>query len=107
MVKKIIISVVIIIVLLFVLCLPISQGKYDDGGTSEYTTLAFKIVKWNKIGGAFDEDSGVTCSGTYKATSIYWFPDNFKSIDELWKKEAFDPTELLRFIEQVEKAADH
>ena len=87
MIKKIIIAVVIIIALVFVCLFPISQGQFDDGGTCEYTTLIYKVVKWNKITGEYDEATGTGSSYTYKKTSVYWFPHNFKSICELWKME--------------------
>jgi hypothetical protein len=34
-------------------------------------------VDWNRL----------TTDGVYDATKIYWFPNNFKSIDELWTYE--------------------
>lgn len=75
--KKIWIPIVVV-VLLLVFFLPIPSGKYDDGGTRTYTALTYKIVDWNRITGT---------SSIYDDTSIYLFPNNFKSIDELWKLE--------------------
>jgi hypothetical protein len=68
----------IIIVILLVLITPIPGGTYKDGGTKEYKALSYRIVVWNRL---MDVD------GFYHKTSVYWFPDNFKSIDELWKME--------------------
>ena len=85
--KKIIIPVIIVIVLLLVLFLPIPQGSYDDGGTREYTALTYKIVKWNKLVTVYNEDGDMERIDTYTNTSVYWFPDNYKSIDELWEME--------------------
>ena len=52
--------------------------RYKDGGTKEYKALTYKIVVWNRLLG---EDS------TYHKTSVFWFPNNFKSLDELWVLE--------------------
>lgn len=84
--KKIIIPAVIVVALALVLFLPIPRGTYDDGGTREYAALAYKIVVWNKIMAAEDKN-GEFSSYTYRNTSVFWFPDNQKSIDELWQIE--------------------
>lgn len=79
--------------LVLILFLPIPSEKYDDGGSRSYTALTYKIVDWNRLGG----DNGV-----YDATRIYFFPDNFKSIDELWELEiaTFNyPTLKLEVVE--------
>ena len=64
-------------ILLF-LIIPIPGGRYRDGGTKEYKALTYKIVVWNRLLG-----EGSTCH----KTSVFWFPNNFKSIDELWELE--------------------
>ncbi len=69
--KKILIPIVIIVVLLVVLFTPFSIRCYKDGGTVEYTSLTYKIIKWKIIDG----------DGYYQATDVYYFPDNFKSAD--------------------------
>lgn len=51
---------------------------YKDGGTRTYTSLTYKIVKWNKI---------INANEIYKKTSVFWFPSNLKSVDELWEIE--------------------
>ena len=63
---------------MLVLFLPIPMGTYKDGGTKEYTSLTYKIVVWNR---SVDEDT------TYHNISIFWIPENRKSIDVLWKIE--------------------
>ena len=68
----------IVIVLIAVLFIPIPSGVYKDGGTREYTALTYKIVDWNRL-----TDDG----STYSATKVYFFPNNFRSIDNLWYKE--------------------
>ncbi len=75
--KRIWIGIIAGIVLLAVLFAPIPGGSYDDGGTREYTALTYKIVDWNRL----------TVDGVYEATKLYWIPDNYKSIDELWQYE--------------------
>lgn len=85
--KKIIIPAVIVIAIVLVLFLPIPQGSYDDGGTHEYSALTYKIVKWNKMVSVYNEDGVMERIDTYNNTSVYWFPNNFKSIDELWEME--------------------
>ena len=85
--KKSIIVGVIVIVLL-VLFLPIPQGTYDDGGTRDYCALTYKIVIWNKLIAEANEDDSAGEVYTYHKTSVFWIPDNFKGIDELWKIES-------------------
>lgn len=60
--------------LLAVLFAPVPTGVADDGGTQVYSALTYKIVKRHRS----------TEDGIYSATRVYWLPDNFKSIDELW-----------------------
>lgn len=75
----------IIVVVLLVLFLPVPnpKGRYEDGGTREYCALTYKIVVWNKM--IADVDTGGVY--TYHEISVFWIPDNFKNIDELWKIE--------------------
>ena len=75
--KKKIWTPIIIVVLLAVLMIPIPTGVYEDGGTREYTALTYKIVDWNRMTG----------DTTYDKTKVYFFPNNFKSIDGLWYYE--------------------
>lgn len=75
--KKIWIPILIVAVIA-ILVIPIPTGTYNDGGTREYTSLTYKIVDWNRL-----TDDG----STYSATKVYFFPNNFRSIDNLWYKE--------------------
>ena len=77
MAKKIIITVIAIVFFLAIFFTPIPKSPYRDGGTREYSALTYKIVDWNRL----------TDDGVYKATKVYWFPNNFKSIDDLWANE--------------------
>lgn len=63
--------------LLAILVVPIPKSPYKDGGTREYAALTYKIVDWNRMTG----------DTIYDKTSIYFFPNNFKSIDSLWYSE--------------------
>lgn len=76
--KKKIIVILIIVGILAVLFTPIPSGVYKDGGTRVYSALTYKIVDWNKLTGEN------TC---YSKTHVYIFPENFKSIDDLWLDE--------------------
>ena len=68
--KRIIIGVLLAAILL----IPIPSGAYEDGGTRSYTALTYKIVDWNRM----------TANTSYNKTRVYFFPRNFKSIDDLW-----------------------
>ncbi len=75
--KKIILTIIAIVLFLAILFVPMPKGPYKDGGTREYSALTYKIVDWNRL----------TTDSIYEATKVYWFPNNFKSIDELWTSE--------------------
>ena len=68
---------IVTIVLFAILLVPIPSGICKDGGTRAYTALTYKIVDWNRLTG----------DGIYDKTKGYLFPNNFKSIDQLWYLE--------------------
>lgn len=72
--KKKIRTVIIIIIVLLILFFPFPKGTLDDGGSKVYGALTYTAVKWVYI----NEDK----SRDYR-TMVYWFPDNFKNINEL------------------------
>ena len=75
--KTLIIISVILITALLILFIPIPGSPIKDGGTRAYSAVTYKVVKWQRLTG-----------GTrYKSTSVYWFPNNRKTIDELWTLE--------------------
>ena len=84
--RTIMIIGIVTVLLLAVLFVPIYQGIYDDGGTRVYQALTYKLVVWNRIyhGG---DNNGNFVSGKYQRTSILWFSDADKSLNELWKVE--------------------
>ena len=90
MVKKIFFTVIAVVLLLAIFFAPIPKSPYRDGGTREYSALTYKIVDWNRL----------TDDGVYEATKVYWFPNNFKSIDALWEQEKENVgTKLLATVE--------
>lgn len=72
--KKVIVTVALILAALFV---PLPNGPYKDGGTRQYAALTYKIVDWNRQ----------TAYGVYDTTKVYWFPNNFRTIDQLFAGE--------------------
>ena len=85
--KKKIIVIVSVVLLLLILFLPIPRGTYKDGGTKDYLALTYRIVVWNRLTYAPGGDASEGATGAYHKTSVFWFPNNFKSIDELWNME--------------------
>ena len=71
--KKKLWIIVAAVLLAVVLLTPIPIGPANDGGTRQYAALSYKVVKWNHL----------TLTGIYDETRVYFFPDNFKSLDEL------------------------
>ena len=86
--KRCIYMVFIVLILVLILFLPIPTGILDDGGSREYAALMYKVVMWNKIVPVHNADGEIERIDTYNKMSFYWFPNNFKSIDELWKTES-------------------
>ena len=84
--KKLMIKIAVTVIILLILFIPIPHGTYKDGGTKDYSALTYRIVVWNRINAEIDEGNNVK-KVTYHKTSVFWFPDNFKSIDELWEIE--------------------
>ena len=76
--KKKIRIVALIILILLILSIPIPGGQYRDGGTKDYKALTYRVVVWNRL---------LAEGFTYHKTAVFWFPNNFKSIDELWELE--------------------
>ena len=76
--KKSRIAIIILAVLLLILLIPIPSGTANDGGSREFTSLTYKIIKWNHI---------VDADETYTGTDFYLLPDNFKSMSELWEEK--------------------
>ena len=60
---------------------PYHSDTLNDGGTREYRALAYTVVVWHKIS---DDGNGPVF---YEATSVFWYPDNQMTIDEMWQAE--------------------
>ena len=84
--KKRIAVIASIFLILVIIFAPLRIKRYDDGGTVEYSALAYKIVYWNALTLEYDADGNRTM-GRYKKTSVYWFPDTLKSLSELYEIE--------------------
>lgn len=80
--KKILISCGILIVLIMLL-VPFKHDILSDGGTRIYSAPLLKVVQWIHWD-ALDVNS--TCS---YVTSVYFFPENLKNINDL-KKEHWE-----------------
>lgn len=76
--KSRIIAAVLLALLLALLLIPVPGYVCEDGGTREYKALTYRIVDWNRI----CED------GIYARTRVYFPPDCWRSLDDLWEKEA-------------------
>ena len=86
--KKKIILIAAIVLVLLILFLPIPRGTYRDGGTRDYCALTYRIVVWNRLTDAPGGAASGGEPGVYHKTSVFWFPDNFKTIDALWTAES-------------------
>ncbi len=79
-----------VIVLILLLVIPIPAGPYKDGGTKEYKSLTYRIIKWNRLLNLEDMDLDFPefqDGFFFHKTSVYWFPENFKSLDKLYNEE--------------------
>lgn len=65
--------IIIAVLLLIVLVIPVKL-HYKDGGTIEYKSLTYKIIKWHRLDDYYD-------TGYKTGTEIHFFPNNFKPID--------------------------
>ena len=66
--------------LILVLLVPFRYEIYRDGGTREYRALLYKVVVWNRL---VEDD-------IYCGTNVYFFPNNLRSIDDLWSEKGID-----------------
>ena len=81
--NKKLLAVIIVIALIIVLFVPFGYASYDDGGTVRFTSLTYSVVIWNRF--VSDWSTGEMQLQKYENTCFYLFPDNFKSIDDLWE----------------------
>lgn len=76
-------TAIIAISLVIALFVPFGYASYDDGGTVRFTSLTYSVVIWNRF--VSDWSTGEMQLQKYENTCFYLFPDNFKSLDELWE----------------------
>ena len=82
---KIILIIFLILVLVWPYPYPFQKRlQYLDGGTSEIVSLTYKVVWWNRLD-SYEEGDPVKTKLNH-TTKVYFFPNNFKSIDTLWEE---------------------
>lgn len=77
-------TVIILVAAVLLLFLPIPFPAASDGGTVEFRAMTYTIVKWHRILPTADTSGK---ADMYIKTSVYWFPHNFKDMDDLWELE--------------------
>ena len=85
--KAVIICAAILVTALIAAFVPIPMGTLEDGGTRDYKALTYRIVVWHIACDGIGEDGEPTGLYYYEKTSVYWFSDAYKTIDELRKIE--------------------
>ena len=75
----ILIAAVVLIALFFPFLNPLFNGSMGDGGSQVYRALTYTVIKFHSLSPYGDR--------FYEKTRVYWFPENFRSIDELWWEE--------------------
>lgn len=89
--KVLLVIAIVLIVVAVVLFTPTHFESLDDGGTSAYSSLTYKIVNWKKLlpVNVLEEETEeiLKMQEVNGKKCIYWFPDNYKSLDELWQME--------------------
>ena len=71
-------AIIILVAVILLLLIPVPNGTVKDGGTKQFTSLTYKVVKWNRL---------VDVDNIYQATEFYLFPYNFLSLDRLWNSK--------------------
>ena len=66
-------NLIIIVVILAILLIPVPMGEEEYDATRAYTSLTYKVISWDLP--------------NYQKTKVYFFPENFKSIDEIYEYE--------------------
>lgn len=84
--KRLIIIIAAVVLLLLVLFVPYRRDTLDDGGSVVYNAVLYKYIRWK--GFYTEAEDGTLIESKTVRTSIHWFPDNRKTLDEL-RKEAF------------------
>ena len=97
--KKVLIPIVVLLVLLVPLCVPYRIDILADGGSTVYSAVLYKLVRWKgmELSDQTDEFRLVTIK-----TSIYFYPKNKKHISELHdetfpKSNRMDEPQVIRY----------
>ena len=71
-----ILAIALPIILLFFIFVPIFKTVNTYYGATAYSCIAYTVVKWDRT----------DAEGTkVESTVVYWFPENTKRFDELWR----------------------
>ena len=89
--KKKNIIIIVSILVLIILLVPI-KFQYKDGGTIEYRSLIYKIIKWHRLDEYYE-------NGLKIGTEIHFFPNNLKPID--YFDEVKPPRFSLIYIDEL------
>jgi hypothetical protein len=81
-------AIVILILSSIILFFPIPMYGSEDSGAIVYSALTYKIIRWDKY--AAFTSTGLGKLNHYNTTSVYFFPDNFKSVEEIWERIELD-----------------
>ena len=74
-------------IILIILLVPFKRDTVEDGGTKIYSAPLLKVVQWynSKLSIDYEDGAWDEIEPDY-STSIYFFPNNLKSINELAKE---------------------
>lgn len=82
---KLILIILLILLLIWPYPFPARQITYRDGGTKEYFSLTYRIIWWN-VSVLDEEQLSPGQAAINHSVKVYFFPNNFKSIDTLWEE---------------------
>ncbi len=88
LIKNIITLSIVILSVLAILFIPYETIRFADGGTVMTRALAYTVVDWNRGKNADSlvliDQKDLQYAEEEQTTCVYFFPDNFKSYQELW-----------------------
>ena len=69
-------AIIILFLLLFFIFAPIFKTVNTYYGATAYSCVAYTVVKWDRTDSEGER---------VESTVVYWFPENTKRFDELWR----------------------
>ena len=84
--NPIVLALIICFSLLLIACFPFKFMLYDDGGTWRTISAAITVVCWQET--VIDYELGTV--DTEPVIKVYFFPNNFKTLEELRALESGD-----------------